>query len=891
MIVRRNILDLIGKNRGKYHSCILTCYSLDFSFFEERVLPILRTANIKNVNVFADGKFLEHAQDATTGHEFKFNKTYNFLPVYTTGVFHPKIMLLVGVKHGLLIIGSGNITSSGLSTNDEIWGAFHLNSVENDNTPLFAAVWEYLQQFLNKSYGFINQKIDWIRKYSPWLADLPEPTQEIQIESLKQQISFITNNDNESILAQLKATVPNANVKSLTIISPYYDKEGEIIKELGKHFNPDTFNCIVDLDYGLLPYELEKNLTTTVNFYKWSDCIEDFHEEVNRLHAKMIHFSMSDGTEYMMLGSANATNAAMGTSSKKAVNHEAGILIKRTSTSSKWLDELQIKLPTDSIGMDKFKNAGSRTSPSVSSSSAKIKIVYAELRGAELSIYTKSKLAEPDSKILAFSRESAEIESIPFEMSDKRLVAKCSAPDDVFKIVLANDQSEMVSNYCLVHRLEALIKCNPDPQQEKLDGLLDEEYPDGEGITQLLEYVDYNWADEDSKNTKYHASGGGAGTKSKSGSPNQHYETLSEEDFNAISDDALFKQTREMTHPSIKIADFLGIVGSELANRHSDDFSESEEQKLLEDEDQQGEGDTVESTKKKKINAIKERNAILRYFRSLDNQYTKLLESFYEKKELFETPTIPINIKAFSNILIALQLIQIYHGKRFDIESDEEFRQESYLINGSIYDGHKTIKGFLNNVLGKFLLLSTAGVKKYEYDVLNKKLKYYQDQVLEKIIFTILKLHWPENELEYRDNILLNSLFFLHRDIEDKNLFVENLKNRIKKQQNGSKYSSRYFNKNYRDLFHTFIPDYLRFYERFREKKSLRPQLIREVKTLNEGTTILNSKIGFNTIIINNHDDISPKLSFARCGYEFDEDKKHFIWGDVNFVRKCIAYD
>ena len=504
---------------------------------------------------------------------------------------------------------------------------------------------------------------------------------------------------------------------------------------------------------------------------------------------------------------------------------------------------------------------------------------------------TSIQLAEPDSKVLVLSREGAEIESIPFEMSDKRLVAKCSAPEDVFKILLANDQSKMVSNYCLVHRLEALIKCNPDPQQEKLDGLLDEEYPDGEGITQFLEYVDYNWADEDSKNTKYHASGGGAGTKSKSGSVNQHYETLTEEDFNAISDDALFKQTGEMSHPSVRIADFLGIVGSELANRHSDDFSESEEQKLLEDEVQQGEGNTVESTKKKKINAIKERNAILRYFRNLDSQYTKLLESFYEKKELFETPKVPINIKAFSNILIALQLVQIYHGKRFDIESDEEFRQESYLIDGSIFDSHKTIKGFLNNVLGKFLLLSTAGLKMYEYDVLNKKLEYYQYQVLEKTIFTILKLHWHENELVYRDNILLNALFFLHKDIEDKDIFVENLKSRIKKQQDGSKYSSRYFNENYRDLFQSFIPNYIKFYQKYKDKKFLRPQIIREVKTLDEGTTILNSKIGFNTIIINNHDEISPKLSFARCGYEFNEDKKHFIWGDVNFVRKCIAYD
>lgn len=147
-------MDLIGQNRSKYHSCVLTCYSFDFSFFEERVLPTLRLANIKNVNVLADGHYLEMAQEATTGREFKHNKTYNFHPIYETGVFHPKIILLTGVRHGLLIIGSGNITSSGLSTNDEIWGAFHLDNIGNENAPLFGAAWEYLKPFLDKSLGW-----------------------------------------------------------------------------------------------------------------------------------------------------------------------------------------------------------------------------------------------------------------------------------------------------------------------------------------------------------------------------------------------------------------------------------------------------------------------------------------------------------------------------------------------------------------------------------------------------------------------------------------------------------------------------------------------------------------------------------------------------------------
>lgn len=150
IIERQNILDLIGKNKHKYSSCIITCYSFDFTFFEERLMSLLRTSNVKNVNVFLDGKCLDQSLEKVTGNEFRTHKTYSLNPIYEKGVFHPKIMLLTGPKQGLLILGSGNVTSSGLSTNDEIWAAFHLNSVESKNAPVFASVWSYLQQYFRQ---------------------------------------------------------------------------------------------------------------------------------------------------------------------------------------------------------------------------------------------------------------------------------------------------------------------------------------------------------------------------------------------------------------------------------------------------------------------------------------------------------------------------------------------------------------------------------------------------------------------------------------------------------------------------------------------------------------------------------------------------------------------
>ena len=498
-IDRRNILELIGKHRGKYHSCILTCYNFDFSFFEERVLPVLRTANIKNVNVLADGNYLEQAQEMTTGKEFKFNKTYNFLPVYEKGVFHPKIMLLTGIKHGLLIIGSGNITSSGLSTNDEIWGAFHLDNIGNENAALFAASWKYLKTFADVNYGFLPQKIEWIKKYSPWLGELPDVNGSIELTSINQNIQFLSNNNGQCIYEQLLAAVPSDKLKSLTVVSPYFDKKGVLLTQLLRDFNPPVFNCIVDTNSGILPSDLGEEEKAKISFYDWQNCMEDYTFEVNRLHAKLFHFEYTDGSEKMVLGSANATMAAMGGSISTAANAEASVLISRNQ-SGNWLKELKINLPETSIKISDYSNISGLDSSSQQKSNFPIRILYSELKGSEINCYLNKALSE-QLYLVIVSRNGTISETVQLTFFEKVAKAKIADADAVFKVYFINANGERLSNYSIVHRLEMLLRCNPDPTQEKFDALLEQDFPDGDGVTALLEFVDYNWADDDSENT------------------------------------------------------------------------------------------------------------------------------------------------------------------------------------------------------------------------------------------------------------------------------------------------------------------------------------------------------------------------------------------------------
>jgi hypothetical protein len=888
-ISRRNVLDLIGTSWGKYHSCILTCYNFDFSFFEEQVLPKLRAANIKNINVLADGHFLEQAQELTTGKEFKLSKTYNFLPIYEKGVFHPKILFLTGKKHGLLIIGSGNITSSGLSTNDEIWGAFHLDNLENENAPLFAEAWKYLQNYTKSSVGFLTQKIDWIRQYSPWLEQLPQESWIVHLESINQVVQFVSNSKERSIYQQLRELVPNENLETLTIISPYFDKSGQFLKQLLEDYQPAQTNCIVDTYFGTLPKDLEPEFLKFISFYEWGDCIKDYKEGVNRLHAKILHFSYHDGREYMLLGSPNATIAAMGGIEVPAINAEAGLLINRNQEYS-LLTELQIKLPNDTIDIANVIGNNGLASNTILRSRNKHRILYAELRGHELACYVDKPINE-NTTIVAVDREGNSIEKVEGLRTEDTLTCAINSIERLFKVYIADEAEERISNFIIVHRVEALLQCNPDPIHEKLDSILENDFRAEGGFTSLLEYVDYNWDDDENiSDDKYIVNLGRGPFRQTQKYEQEKFDRLSSEEFNKVSEEVLIRQSGLLTNANIKIADFLHIVSSDMSSKNSD-FEESEEQKLYEDTEQRGDGRELKARIAKKIDAQKEKKAIAKYFEKLHKMYNHQLAPFYKSKALTESPQENITIKALSKILIALQIIMIYHEKKFNtkIENDELLlMEEKYIKEGSIRDGVDTIKGFLINVLGKFLLLSTGGIKTYEYEILNQKMHSYRAQVFEKVLFLCLNLNWKtEEEKRHLNLLLLNLHFFMLPDGQFMKNEISNLDEKTDSFRKTANYISINFSENFKMYQTQFLPSFIEWYDLFNVEEKRKTYLMKPFQDLYPGNIIFNSKIGFNSVNYI-YKLKSPKLDLVREGYPLSEGQ--YLLTEVSYGQKSIVY-
>jgi len=511
-----------------------------------------------------------------------------------------------------------------------------------------------------------------------------------------------------------------------------------------------------------------------------------------------------------------------------------------------------------------------------------------------LSVFTKEEINNVPGNIQVLSRYSLPIENLQFTITGNKLTAKCKNPEDIFKVCITNDTGQVISNFSIVHRFEALLKCNPDPDQEKLDILLEQDYPDGEGVTELLTFIDHNWADEDDRNETGFSQSGYVKKSNETKDEVKDHEILAADEFNKISDEMLLKQAGELSGSNVKIAEFLSLISAGIITKTDNEFKESEEQKLLEDSEQKGEGEEISNAVKPKSSGRREKMAISRYFKKLRDHYNKRLNSFYETKALSVTPDEKMTIKVLSNILIALQLIQIYYGKKYSIavepEGSDEILEESYLQEGDLFDDCDSIKGFMIDVFGKFLLLSTAGMNLYDYEILNEKISFNRKQILIKAIFTTLNMTWRQSEIGYRDTILLNALYFITPDPENEYFLTVELREKIEEYKLNAKTVSSHFNDNFSYLFDKLIPQFVTWLNLFRDNKK-KEQIITDTSEIKIGSIIFNSKIGFNLIYKTENSLHNPRMDFLRAGFEWNEEEEASLWEDITFTKRCVAFN
>lgn len=327
MIDHRELIKEIPA--GRFHSVLMTSYSLNLYYWEIQLLCTLSGKGINYVSALVDSDCLSE-QLVKFSKAFSDRRALDFsLHGYKMkGAFHPKIQFYVGSKSVLVLIGSGNLTISGHGRNLEVWSPVMVESTESVAYPFIREVWNYLKGLYAELGEEAANIISSLESNCSLLQDEYQPA-ETEFDLGSSSIRFFANQDS-SIFDQCMDWIGEESVKKITIMSPFYDRQANLIKALYEHYKPEEINVIVEEGFGAPPKP--SCIPNYVNLYRW-DKIEKMEGEKYQdfFHSKCFFFE-GETNNYMLCGSANASVAAFGLPGVKPTNQEASVGFKSADT-------------------------------------------------------------------------------------------------------------------------------------------------------------------------------------------------------------------------------------------------------------------------------------------------------------------------------------------------------------------------------------------------------------------------------------------------------------------------------------------------------------------------------------------------------------------------------
>lgn len=153
-----------------YHKALLLTYSFDPIFFEQVVLPDLWAGRSSDILVLGDQAQVDASTQAAAGQLWHLGRHYLLAGANHPGAFHPKVFLRLGPKDGIVMLGSGNVTSSGWGGNQELGTAWLVGPDHDDKGG-------WLHPFLDSVLSWCGGELehDAVRRMKdvPWLSLTP----------------------------------------------------------------------------------------------------------------------------------------------------------------------------------------------------------------------------------------------------------------------------------------------------------------------------------------------------------------------------------------------------------------------------------------------------------------------------------------------------------------------------------------------------------------------------------------------------------------------------------------------------------------------------------------------------------------------------------------------
>jgi hypothetical protein len=450
---------------GKFHSAIFTTYSFNFYYFEQQVLQLLGSKGIHYISALADANMLNNQFDSFSTKSDNRKRNYAIHGIQSNAAFHPKLIFLAGDSSILIMIGSGNLTTSGHGKNLETWNPIFVDKLDDDKVGFVKQCWNYLK-FLHKDLGnSAQQKIKSIEENCLLLSNLQKT--EVQSwypisESAK--ISFLSNYSEKSIFSQISELLGEETISKITIMSPYYDIGGKLIQLLNEKFSPSAIHIILQKKFGMVPIGLTPD--TNMHFYEWED-VKDPDIKQEFFHAKNIVFE-GENLNYMLTGSANASVAAMGNNNNQTKNHEVCVMYKDPKTD--YVSLLGLKFGGQKTEVSDYKNSVSANPGEYSEvkKSVFIKAIEKDFDIVSINIQADSKIVGA-TLILINSHGIVEFKK-ELDVPEGKKILQANIPNNIpilYGVFLLNDNS--ISNKQFVIDVNAFEATNPSPRNRSLN--------------------------------------------------------------------------------------------------------------------------------------------------------------------------------------------------------------------------------------------------------------------------------------------------------------------------------------------------------------------------------------------------------------------------------------
>jgi HKD family nuclease len=293
--MRRNVLNWLSQQFTDATHAVMLTHNIDFLFVQGVLVPRLRWAGNPRLTIFADANCAVSTYRDQRAVLDGLGVRYRVVPVDLGPMrrFHPKVLLLSNHQRAVCAVGSGNLTHGGMSANHEVWT---FGASDGEGASLLASLRDYIRmlvELLGLAEPVRNDMDAIFDEEQTWVADLPLASR------------LLMSPSDRPILDQI-ADFVTGEVKSISVLAPYFDPDGAALAELRRRFGVPVTVWLQPGREGLSSVAaaaLPEGITL-----KTIDCLEE--RRPSFIHAKLLAFHRANDI-VLAIGSANCSRAGL----------------------------------------------------------------------------------------------------------------------------------------------------------------------------------------------------------------------------------------------------------------------------------------------------------------------------------------------------------------------------------------------------------------------------------------------------------------------------------------------------------------------------------------------------------------------------------------------------